>query len=356
MVERPSLRQSARRLRRVVRNDVSMLIDKKILVTGPAGQIAKPLVSFLAPHNEVWGIARFGDLASRDDMHALGVTTRIIDLAHPDFSDLPDDFDYVIHLAAFKTEGLDYDHALRVNAEGTGLLLSHCRRAKAALIMSTQSVYKPVDDPLHAFRESDPLGDVNYIMSPTYSVSKIAEEAVARFCARSFDLPITIARMNASYGTNGGLPTYHLDWVLADQPVITRWDPCRYSLIHQDDINQQLESMLDAASIPATVVNWAGDETPSVQEWCAYMGEMSGHRVDIRSVPVEGTTRGSIADVTKRMSITGPCSVSWRDGIRRVYASRHGGTNGADPGGQSARLLDAVKESTRRNTSRNDAE
>lgn len=323
-----------------------MLTDKRILVTGPAGQIAFPLVEFLAPHNEVWGVARFSDHESRARVEELGVVTRSLDLSRPDFSDIPDDFEYVIHLAAFKTEGLDYDHAISVNAEGTGLLLRHCRRAKAALVMSTQSVYKPVVDPLHAFRETDPLGDVNYVMSPTYSISKITEEAVARFCARAFDLPVTIARMNASYGPNGGLPTYHLDWVLAGQPVVTRWDPCRYSLIHQDDINGQVEALLDAASVPATIVNWAGDETPSVQEWCAFMGEITGRDADVRSIPVEGTTRGSIADVSKRRSITGPCTVPWRDGIRRVFAERHGGRADVTPQGQSAKLLGEVSKLT----------
>lgn len=329
-----------------MREVARVLTDKKILVTGPAGQIARPLVEFLAPHNEVWGIARFSDHDVRREIDALGVTTRVVDLARPDFDDLPDDFDHVIHLAAFKTEGLDYDHALTVNAEGTGLLLRHCRRATSVLVMSTQSVYKPVADPLHAFGETDPLGDVNYIMSPTYSISKIAEEAVARFCARAYDLPVTIARMNASYGPHGGLPTYHLDWVLAGRPVVTRWDPCRYSLIHQDDINGQLEALLDAASVPATVVNWAGDETPSVQEWCAFMGEITGRVPDVRSIPVDGTTRGSIADVTRRRSITGPCTVSWRDGIRRVYESRHGGRSDATPQGQSAKLLDEISKLT----------
>ena len=95
-----------------------MLTDRKILVTGPAGQIGRPLVEFLAPHNEVWGVARFGDLAVRRELEAIGVTTRSIDLADGDFSELPDDFTHVVHLAAFKTEGLDYDHAIRVNAEG----------------------------------------------------------------------------------------------------------------------------------------------------------------------------------------------------------------------------------------------
>jgi len=178
-----------------------MLSDKKILVTGPSGQIGLPLVQFLAPHNDVWGVARFNQPGSREQLETLGVTTRSIDLSSGDYSSLPDDFDYVIHLAAFKTEGLDYNHAITVNAEGTGLLLQHCRKAKAALVMSTHSVYKPVDDALHAFNENDPLGDVNYIMSPTYSISKIAEEAVSRYCARAYNLPVTIARMNASYGT-----------------------------------------------------------------------------------------------------------------------------------------------------------
>lgn len=319
-----------------------MLTDRKILVTGPTGQIGLPLVQYLAPHNEVWGVARFSSPDSRSALDALGVTTRSIDLATGDFSDLPDDFTHVIHLAAFKTDGLDYDHAISVNAEGTGMLLAHCRRAEAALVMSTHSVYKPQDDCLHAFRETDPLGDVNYVMSPTYSMSKIAQEAVTRYCARAYDLPVTIARMNASYGPNGGLPAYHLDWVLADQPVVTRWDPCRYSLIHQDDINAQLEALLDAASVPATIVNWAGDETPSVHEWCAYMGELSGHTPEVRVIETPGTLRGSIADVTKRRSITGPCAVSWRDGIRDVFQQRYGDATAFDVTGQSRRLLDGV--------------
>jgi len=316
--------------------------DRKILVTGPNGQIGFPLTTHLARDNEVWGAARFVDPAARRRLEDIGVRTVSIDLAEGDLSALPDDFEHVIHLAAFKTEGLDYDHAISVNAEGTGLLLHHCRRARSVLVMSTHSVYKPVDDPLRAFVESDPLGDVNYVMSPTYSVSKIAQEAVARYCARAYGIPVTIARMNASYGPEGGLPTYHLDWVVAGQPVVTRWDPCRYSLIHQDDIDLQVDALLDAASSPATIVNWAGDESPSVQEWCAFMGELTGQAAEVRVVETPGTLRGSIADVTKRRAITGSCTVSWREGLRRVFEERHGKTVGTQPAGQSARLLGEV--------------
>jgi nucleoside-diphosphate-sugar epimerase len=304
-----------------------VLSGEKILVTGPAGQIAFPLTEFLARDNEVWGIARFGDPATRALVDDLGVTTLACDLGGGDFGDLPDDFTYVLHLAALQVPGLDYDEAIRVNAEGTGLLLQHCRTAKAAMVMSTHSVYKPHEDPAHVFVETDPLGDVNAAHSPAYSVSKIGQEAVARYCARALDLPVIIARMNASYSAygNGGLPTIHLDAALAGHPIVTRWDPCYYSPIHQDDINAQTEALLDAAAVPAPIVNWAGDEPVTVQEWAAYYGELIGTPPEVVVNAVDGTLRGSIASNELRVAMTGPCTVPFRDGMRRVYEERTAG-------------------------------
>ncbi len=299
-----------------------MLTDEKILVTGPAGQIAEPLTRRLAEHNEVWGIARFRDGAARARVEGHGVTTQAVDLASGDLGDLPSDFTYVLHLAADQSPGLDYDHALRVNAEGTGVLLQHCRRAKAALVMSTFSVYKPNPDPAHAYAETDPLGDANAPHSPAYSVSKISQEAVARYCAIAFDLPVTIARMNASYGDNGGLPAIHLGMARAGQPVVTRWDPCTYSPIHEDDIFAQTEPLLAAAAAPATVVNWAGDEPASVQEWCGLFADLLGRPVDVEVRKAPGTQPSAISDNTKRLALTGPCRVTWRDGMRRMFAAR----------------------------------
>jgi nucleoside-diphosphate-sugar epimerase len=299
-----------------------VLTDEKILVTGPAGQIAEPLTRRLAQDNEVWGIARFGNAEARSRIEGYGVTIRAVDLATGQLGDLPTDFTYVLHLAADQSSGLDYDHALRVNAEGTGLLLKHCRAAKAALVMSTFSVYKPDPDPAHAYAETDPLGDANAPHSPAYSVSKISQEAVARYCALAFDLPVTIARMNASYGDNGGLPAIHLGMARAGQPVVTRWDPCTYSPIHEDDIYAQTEPLLAAASVPATVVNWAGDEPVSVQEWCAWFGELLDRPVDVQVRAAPGTQPSAISDNTKRLTLAGPCTVPWRDGMRRMLTSR----------------------------------
>lgn len=293
-----------------------MLSDEKILITGPAGQIGFGVCEALAKDNDVWGVARFRRPAQRDEVEALGVTTRRIDLGTADFGDLPSDFTYLLHFAA-KIDGDTYDRAIEVNAQGTGFVLQHCRAAKAALIVSTNAVYKPHPDPWHAFGEDDPLGDVELGLAPSYSVSKIAEEAVARYCARSFDLPVTIARMNAAYGPRGGVPTYNLHAVAAGETVSVGPEPHPYSPIHEDDVVEHIEPLLDAASVPATIVNWGGDEPVAQQEWTRYAGELLG----VTPTMVEDfpwKAMGQVADNTKRLAITGLCKVSWREGVRRA--------------------------------------
>ena len=295
-----------------------MLSGEKILITGPAGRIAYGIAKTLATHNEVWGVARFSDPSARAEVEALGVTTSALDLGDPDFSELPSDFTYLLHIAA--DFGEDYERGLRVNAEGTGLLLSHCRKAKAALVMSTLSVYKPHSDPFHAFAEDDPIGDQLLPNPQPYSIVKIAEEAVARYCAREFDLPITIARMGSAYGDRGGLPLWHLQAIAADKPVVVRWDPLPYSPIHYDDINAQVEALLDAATVPAMIVNWAGDKPVTVQAWSAFFAELLGVGVDLQVQEVPGASRGSVGDRTMRFSLTGPCRVDWKVGFRDMAA------------------------------------
>lgn len=318
-----------------------MLSDQKILITGPAGQIAFPLAQYLARDNDVWGIARFSEPGSRERVEQAGVTTRVVDLATGDFGDLPDDFTYVLHLAAYLGTAPDYDAALRVNAEGSGMVLHHCRKARAAMVMTTGSIYKPHEDPAHAYLETDPLGDAQLPSVPTYSISKIAEEGVVRTVCRWLELPTVIVRMNVAYGTNGGMPAFHLDAVAAGKPISLRWDPNPYSPIHEIDICEQTEALLGVASVPATIVNWGGDEPVAAQEWCTYFGELTGKTPQISTNPVPGTQRGVVLDVSKRLAITGPCRVGWRDGMRAMFEHRY--PNGVDAGPVNARTAHAMQ-------------
>lgn len=297
-----------------------------ILVTGASGQIGLPLAASLAVDHRVIGVARFADPAAREQVEALGIETIACDLTSGDLSALPADVDHVIHLAAFQGAADDADTAITHNAEATGLLLQHCRTARSALVMSTFSVYRAHDDPWHAFTETDPLGGVSP-HSPAYSASKLGQEAVARTCARLFDLPVTLARMNVSWGVNGGLIAYHLDAVASGGRVRCRWDPNPYSPIHQDDIDAQVLALLAAATVPATIVNWCGDEVVTVQEWCAEAAAIVGRSYGsldeiVEAVEVPGATRGGVGDTTRRAAITGPCRVDWRTALRDVAAAR----------------------------------
>lgn len=298
------------------------LQNEKILITGPTGQIAFPVAVELAKDNEVWGIARFKDESKRQRLESLGIKTRSVDLANPDFRELPHDFTYVIHLAAFIGPRPNFDRALTVNAEGTGLLMNHCRKARAFFSMSSCSVYAAPQDPYHPVKESEALSGEALPYSPTYIASKTAQEAVARLCARLFNLPTTIARMNVSYGPNGGLPAYQFDAMLAGQPVpILANRPSICSPIYQDDIVAQVGGLLAAASVPATIVNWGGDDGVDVEAYCGYMAEMAGLKPKFE--PSRDGVRHTVTDNSLRRALVGDCQVKWREGMRRMIEARH---------------------------------
>jgi nucleoside-diphosphate-sugar epimerase len=295
------------------------LSDRRILVTGPAGQVALPVAASLVVDNEVWGIARFGDADSRRRVEDLGVQTAVVDLADPDWSALPDRFDHVLHFAADIT-GEDYDRALRINAEGTGLLMTRFAHARSCLVVSSSAVYDLHPDPGHEFTETDPLGDSKPLFGRTYPVSKIAQEAVARATCRTVGLPTTVARLNLSYGPNGGLPTYQLDWILNGDPVPVADEETFCNPLHQDDIVATVPRLLDVASIPATVTNWAGADIVSMREYVAYLGELTGCEVEL--APTAGFIRSRAVAVTRQEELIGRCSVGWRDGFRRLVEDR----------------------------------
>ncbi len=147
---------------------------------------------------------------------------------------------------------------------------------------------------------------------------------MARYCAREFNLPVTVARLNTAYANMDALsPTIDLDAAMAGKDVTLRWDPAPCTPIHIDDMCDQVEAMLDAASVPATIVNWAGDENVTAQEWCKYITEFTGKPVNIKVEPIEGSQRGTVSDTTKRKSITGPCKTKFKEGFRRVCEVRY---------------------------------
>jgi hypothetical protein len=80
--------------------------------------------------------------------------------------------------------------------------------------------------------------------------------------------------------------------------------------------------LLAAASVPATIVNWGGDEVVTAQEWTAYLGELTGRRPRTEVIPLPGSQAGIALDVSKRLEITGPCRTPWRTGMRAMLDAR----------------------------------
>ncbi|QZT61386.1 NAD-dependent epimerase/dehydratase family protein [Mycolicibacterium austroafricanum] len=293
-----------------------MLHGEKILITGATGKIAYPIARALAPDNEVWGAARLRDPADRAKLTAAGVTPLALDLSRGDFSSLPDDFSYVFHAAVDAGQG-DWTRTVETNAQHSGDLLYHCRTAKGFVLCSTGSVYgyqgrRPLT-------ESDPPG---VPLRANYSFSKIAAEAVCGWISRRYGIPLTIIRICSTYGPEGGSPADRLDAMLAGRPIRLHPDrPNNFNPIYEDDYVELGIRALEVASTPPQIVNWAGSETVSVEEYCTYMGELVGVAPIFEYTPDAHTPLWP--DVTRMHEVLGRTKVPWREGFRRMIAARH---------------------------------
>ncbi len=157
-------------------------------------------------------------------------------------------------------------------------------------------------------------------MFPTYSIAKISAEVVARAAAREHNVPTTIARLNVPYGNFGGWPAWHLEFLRGGHPISVHPErPNLFNPIHDDDIVRMIPALLDAASVPATIVNWAGDPV-SLEEWCEYIGELTG--LPVVFAETDQTIGSVVVERTRMLELLGPTEVNWRDGISRLVAAR----------------------------------
>lgn len=293
------------------------LSNKKILITGPTGQVALPVVEQFAKIADVYALARFRKQEDRDKIAALGATVLAADLADPDsLNVIPTDIDYVLNFAVVKSGDFDYD--LAANAEGVGNLMLRCKSAKAVLHFSSTAVYEYVGHEPRA--ENAPLGDNHRVMFPTYSISKIAAETVCRFTAHEHKIPTTIARLSVPYGDNGGWMYFHMLMMQQGIPIDLHPDkPNYYNPLHVDDYIEKIPYLLGAATTEVTTVNFGGSQQASIEQWCAYITELTGFKPVFQDNP---KAFGSLCiDTTKMHELIGETKVDWRVGIRRQLES-----------------------------------
>jgi UDP-glucuronate 4-epimerase len=293
-----------------------LLDGQKVLITGATGKIAFPIARALAKRNEVWGAARLRKQSDRDRLAAGGITPFTLDMAEPDFTELPSDFGYVFH-AAVDPGADDWTRCVTTNAHNSGALLHHCRAAKGFVFCSTGSIYGYQGQ--RPLRETDPPG---VPLRPNYSFSKIAAESVCTWIAGQYGIPLTIIRICSTYGPQGGAPADRLDAMLAGKPIRLHPDkPNNYNPIYEDDYVELGIRSMEVAATPPVVVNWAGSETVSVEDYCTYMGELVGVEPVFDYTPDAHTPLWP--DVTRMHEILGRTKVPWREGFLRMISIRH---------------------------------
>ena len=76
-----------------------------------------------------------------------------------------------------------------------------------------------------------------------------------------------------------------------------------------------------AASVPARIVNWSGQEHVAIETWCTYLGELIGVKPLFEYT--DETIESVKTDNTKKQSLVGPAQVEWKDGLQRMVEDRH---------------------------------
>ncbi len=301
-----------------------MLEGKKVLLTGLTGRIGAAFAERFSPSCELWGLARYSAEGSLEAAKALGVIPVKGDFATGDLTELPADFDYVLHVAA-DVRPTSAEQAMVSNSDGSARLMKHCRNAKAFLHVSATGIYKQNSDPRFAYEETADLGG---FYGGQYAPSKLAAEGAVRAAAIILDLPTVICRQNVQYGgphVNGGLVDRFLDvFVETGEAFLPPDGPLIIGAIHEDDICDLVEPCLKIASVPAEIVNWGGDEIVDWQEMFEYAGQLLGKAPKFTRKE-EFAFPNCFPATTKRLKIAGPLKVTWKEGVRRSLETRHPG-------------------------------
>ncbi len=258
-------------------------------------------------------MARCRNAGDLERLRQAGITPLVGDLADFDFSALPGGLTHVFHAAALvgTQARTDWQRCFEVNAQAAGRLLAACRGVQGFVYCSTGSAYAYQGQ--RPLREDDPPG----VHLGNYSLSKVAGEAVVRFAAADRGVPLTIIRIFSTYGPEGGAPVDRLRRILGGKSIVLHPDsPNNYNPVYEDDYVRLGIRSLQVASHEPMVVNWAGSETVSAEDYCAYLGELVDRPVRIRYD--DAAPWPLWPDVTKMHEVLGRTEVPWQEGMRRI--------------------------------------
>lgn len=316
---------------------------KKVLVTGVAGFLGSNLLGkLLREGHHVVGIDNLsmGSLENiKDSMnHSNFVFLEKDILEKSTIDSLDEDFDVIIHLAAFKIPR--YGNAvatLQINSKGSENMLEYARRTKTKFVLaSTSDVYGMSPD--IPFKEDGNcvIGD-SKVPRWAYAVSKLFDEHLALAYMEDYDFPVVMLRFFGSYGPNqhlswwGGPQSVFIDCILNNKVIPIHGDGKQTRTF--TFVNDTVEGIYAAAMKPEAngeIFNIGANEEITILQLAEMLNDIADETLksDIKLIPYNEISSGRkyqdvmrrVPDTSKAERILGvKAKTSMREGLRITY-------------------------------------
>jgi UDP-glucose 4-epimerase len=262
---------------------------------------------------------------------------------------LDDDFDCIVHLAAFKIprygKALD---TLQINYRGTECVLEYSRKLGCKCVLaSTSDVYGR--NPALPFSEDGTDSVIGSSKAPrwAYAVSKLFDEHLALAYQDAYGFPVTLLRFFGSYGPNqhlswwGGPPPVFIDAVLKDEVIPIHGDGSQTrSFTYISDTVAGIYASVINEKANGEIINIGATTEITILGLAEKIKQLSGTPGELKFefVPYESFTGKKYEDVMRRVPDTTLCKkllgveakVSLDDGLSRTIEWQRRVTAGAE--------------------------
>jgi UDP-glucose 4-epimerase len=313
----------------------------KILVTGVAGFLGSNLMDrLLEEGHRVVGIDNLSmGLRENIDHQEDNPEFRFIlaDVTDPaTYQQLDDDFDCVVHLAAFKIPryGKAID-TLKINYRGTENTLDFAAGIGCKCVIASTSDIYGRNPKLPFSEEDDSVIGSSTVSRWSYAVSKMFDEHLAFAYQDSYNIPVTILRFFGSYGPRqhlswwGGPPPVFIESVLNDVEIPIHGDGQQTrSFTYVSDTVAGIYASIVKPEANGEIFNIGSTHEVTILDLAREIKRLSNTpgELKFRFVPYESFTgkkyedvRRRVPDVSKCASILGVKSaVSLEEGLRKT--------------------------------------
>lgn len=245
-----------------------------ILITGAQGFLGRYLVEDMSHIHQPF----FLTTSQREIKHDKnGFPLHYLNLTEPEsFSNLPDEIDTVVHLAALiprKNQGISFEKYIKVNVLGTKRLMEavKLRNCKRFIYASTQMVIeKPFYLPVDENHPLVPLSD--------YGLSKAVGERLCLSLARELNIQTVSLRFSRIFGIGenpGFLMSIFIERAIKGLPLkVYGTGRVRRDLIYVKDAARALIKAIDSDT--CGVLNIGSGEGISIKEMAETISQIFG--------------------------------------------------------------------------------